>query len=215
MGKAPLKPANSRPPEPLIPAECDLRGLENMLVDLAVFTSDLFALSSGDEFKTALALWGASYGQIPAGSLPDNNQILGHLSRTGTAFRKHREMALRGWVKCRDGLLYHPVLAEKVLVAWIGRLRQRKGSGESNLRQHGVTYDSGEIDRQLTAAFVALERVAPRSKELIKWRRAQRSASRGALTPGTQAEAEAEAEAGSKSPFQERGEIIHLGGRRA
>lgn len=188
-----------------------------MLVDLVVFGSDLFALSTGEEFKAAFALWGASYSQSPAGSLPDNNRILGHLSRTGSAFTKHREMVLRGWIKCSDGNLYHPVLAEKVLVAWIGRLRQRKGSGESNLRQHGVLYDATAIDGQVAAAFAALERVAPRSKELLKWRRGQRTALRTARAVGAQAEAEAEAEGREEGPSQEqrlRGLVLVPGGAR-
>ena len=46
-------------PEPLTPAECDLRGMPYMPLDLVtLFDSDLYALSTGDEFKAALTLWG-------------------------------------------------------------------------------------------------------------------------------------------------------------
>jgi hypothetical protein len=38
--------------------------------------SDLFALSTGDEFKAALALWCKAWLQVPAASLPDDDRVL-------------------------------------------------------------------------------------------------------------------------------------------
>ncbi|WP_307139869.1 DUF1376 domain-containing protein [Pseudoroseomonas cervicalis] len=87
--------------------------------------SDLFALSTGDEFKAAVALWCKAFLQRPAGSLPDDDRILAHLSAAGARWAKVKEMALRGWVLCADGRLYHPVVAEKVVDAWQARLSQR------------------------------------------------------------------------------------------
>lgn len=114
-------------PEPLVPEECDLRGLPYMPLDtLALLESDLFALSSGDEFKAAVTLWCRSWNQVPAGSLPADERILASLSMTGPAWASVREIALRGWMKCSDGRLYHPVLAPKVQKAWAGRVAQRK-----------------------------------------------------------------------------------------
>ena len=43
-------------PEPLTPLEADLRGMPFMPLDVVRLTdSDLFALSTGEEFKAALA----------------------------------------------------------------------------------------------------------------------------------------------------------------
>jgi hypothetical protein len=96
-------------PEPLTPPECDLRGMPYMPVDLVrLFDSDLFLLSTGDEFKAAFCLWGKSFLQVPAGSVPDDDRILAGLTGTDKKWPKLRAMALRGWIKCSDGRLYHP-----------------------------------------------------------------------------------------------------------
>lgn len=113
-------------PVPMTPADCDLRGLPFMPLDVVrLIDSDLFALSSGDEFKAAVCLWCKSWLQVPAGSLPDDDRILAHLSGSGSRWLRLRPMALRGWVKCSDGRLYHSVIAIKACEAWKGRLAQR------------------------------------------------------------------------------------------
>lgn len=105
-------------PEPLVPAEVDLRGLDWMELDVVrLMDSDMFALSTGDEFKAAVALWCKSFHQKPGGSLPDNDKVLAELSRA-KSWKKVKAVALRGWFKCSDGRLYHKVVAEKALKAW-------------------------------------------------------------------------------------------------
>jgi hypothetical protein len=114
-------------PAPLTPADCDLRGLPFMPLDVVRLTdSDLFALATGDEFKAALTLWCKAWLQVPAASLPDDDRVLAHLTGTGPRWRKLKEMALHGWVKCSDGRLYHPVVAEKANEAWKHRQAQRE-----------------------------------------------------------------------------------------
>jgi hypothetical protein len=106
-------------PAPLVPAEVDLRGLPFMPLDVVrLLDSDLFALSNGDEFKAAVALWCKSWSQHPGGSLPDDDRVLAHLTSTGPRWRKVKAMAMRGWVLCSDGRWYHPVVAEKAVEAW-------------------------------------------------------------------------------------------------
>ncbi|MBS1082353.1 DUF1376 domain-containing protein [Gluconobacter kondonii] len=114
-------------PEPMTPAECDLRGLPFMQLDVVrLIDSDLFALSTGDEFKAAVALWCKSWLQVPAASLPDDDRVLAHLSAAGSRWKKVKSLALRGWIKCADGRLYHPTVAEKALHAWKARTAQRE-----------------------------------------------------------------------------------------
>lgn len=114
-------------PAPLTPADCDLRGLPFMPMDVVrILDSDLFALATGDEFKASLALWCKAWLQVPAASLPDDDRVLAHLSGAGTRWKKLKAMALRGWIKCNDGRLYHPVVAEKAAEAWKHRLAQRE-----------------------------------------------------------------------------------------
>lgn len=112
-------------PDPLTPSMSDLRGMPYMPLDLVrLFESDLYMLSSGEEFKAALTLWGRSFYQLPAGSLPDDDRLLAHLSGA-KRWPSVKKMALRGWIKCADGRLYHPTVAQKVADAWAARLARR------------------------------------------------------------------------------------------
>jgi uncharacterized protein DUF1376 len=114
-------------PPPLVSAECDLRGMPYMAVELVrLLDSDFYALSTGDEFKAAFTLWSKAFMQLPAGSLPADDRILAHLSGAGANWPNVKEMALHGWFKCSDGRLYHHTVSEKVLDAWRCRCEKRK-----------------------------------------------------------------------------------------
>lgn len=114
-------PDEQQRPEPLSSPECNLRGLEWMPLDVITLPdSDLALKSDGDAFKAAVMLWCKSWRQVPAGSLPNDDESLATLSQVKgglKAWRKVKEMALRGWVECADGRLYHPVLAAKAMEA--------------------------------------------------------------------------------------------------
>lgn len=113
-------------PAPMTPPQSDLRGLPFMPLDTCrLLDSDLFALSTGDGFKCAVALWCKAWQQVPAGSLPHNDRVLAHLSGAGGRWPTLRTVALHGWVVCSDGRLYHPVIAQKANQAWKARLAQR------------------------------------------------------------------------------------------
>lgn len=113
-------------PAPFTPPDCDLRGLPFMPLDVVrLVDSDLVALADGEAFKAAVILWCKSWLQLPAASLPDDDRVLAHLTGTGARWRKLKPMALHGFVKCSDGRLYHPVIAEKAREAWKHRLLQR------------------------------------------------------------------------------------------
>lgn len=145
-------------PEPLTPADCNLRGYRWMPLDVErVIDSDLFGISTGDEFKIAFRLWAKSWTQVPAASLPDDDRLLAHLaglSENMPKWKRVRAVALRGWIKCSDDRLYHPVIAEKALEA-MGkreehaehqeniqsrqqRLRERRKAMFEQLREHGI-----------------------------------------------------------------------------
>jgi hypothetical protein len=114
---------------PLVPENVDLRDFHYMPLDVVrLRDSSLAALSTGEQFRCAVLLWCASWHQLPAASLPDDDALLAQLAGFGRAvrdWRKVRDGALRGWIGCDDGRLYHPVVAEKALEAWSERLKQR------------------------------------------------------------------------------------------
>jgi hypothetical protein len=90
--------------------------------------SDLAAEGDPEGCWYAVLLWAAAWHQLPAGSLPDNDAVLARfcgLGRDLRTFRRHRGDALRGFVLCDDGRLYHPVIAEQVVAAWTKKLEQR------------------------------------------------------------------------------------------
>lgn len=102
-------------PEPPVPADTDLRQFAGFMLNVErLLASELWALSSGEEFKAALALWCRAWKQVPAGSLPNDERVLASFSGAGPRWKKVREVALRGFVKCSDGRLYHLVLCADV-----------------------------------------------------------------------------------------------------
>ncbi|MES2497106.1 MAG: DUF1376 domain-containing protein [Pseudomonadota bacterium] len=130
---------------PLTPADCDLRDFAFMPLDtVRLLDSDLFALATGDEFKAALTLWCKSWQQIPAGSLPSDDRVLAHLSGAGSRWKKVKDIALRGFVLCDDGRLYHPVVAEKANEAWSKKQSYRARSKKGNEKRWASQKDEQE-----------------------------------------------------------------------
>lgn len=113
----------------LVPADCDLQDFPFMPLHVArLRDSDLAAEEDPEACWYAVLLWAASWHQLPAASLPDSDTVLCKLIGLGRdlkTWRKHRAAALRGFVKCEDGRLYHPVVVEQALDAWKSKLEQR------------------------------------------------------------------------------------------
>lgn len=128
------------PPAPLTPLDCDLRDFAFMPLDVVrLRDSDLAVTAEADEFRCAVLLWCASWHQVPAASLPDDDKILAQYAGYGRVvkeWQKVRTGALRGWVKCADGRLYHPVVAEKASEAWLAKLRQRLKTECARIKKH-------------------------------------------------------------------------------
>ncbi len=150
-------------PPPLVPIDCDLRGLSYMPLDVVrLLDSDLFALSTGDECKAAICLWCKAWGQVPAGSIPNNERVLAKwVGVSLSEWRTISDMVLRGWVECSDGRLYHSVICEKALEAWVERLAHRRRSAQGNATRYGHTFDPAHFDAAVRAAAEALVRLNP------------------------------------------------------
>ena len=116
-------------PAPLVGPEVDLKDFAFLPLDVVrLRDSGLTAKASGEEFRAAVLLWCASWHQQPAASLPNDDEELANLCGYARAMRewmKVRKGALRGWVECSDGRLYHPTVAEKARDAWQSKLAQR------------------------------------------------------------------------------------------
>jgi hypothetical protein len=103
-------------PSPLVPADATTAGLDGFILNVdRLLASELFSTSSPEEFKAAVTLWCRAWQQTPPGSLPNSDKILRAFSGSGGRWVRVKDMALRGFVECSDGRLYHKVLCEDVM----------------------------------------------------------------------------------------------------
>lgn len=133
----------SNVPLPMTPADCNLQDFKFMPLDVARLRgSELASDETPEACWAALMLWCASWHEIPAGSIPDNNQwqakAAGYVARGKIAkeWADVREGAMRGYITCSDGRLYHPVVAEKANDAWVSKLKQRWKTECGRIKKH-------------------------------------------------------------------------------
>lgn len=108
---------------PPVPADLDLRDFEYLpLKVVRLLRSELIITGSDFEAKFGLMSWCLAWHEVPTGSLPNKNDVLadyfgfGRGSRNVQKWMRAREKgALRDWVLCSDGRLYHPVVCEVAL----------------------------------------------------------------------------------------------------
>lgn len=116
-----------------IPPNVDIRSFDDMPLNVrAVRDSDTLAEVSDEGFKAAFQLWCAAWHQIPASSVPNNDEKLARLAGYGRdvkRWKKVRDEALRGFFLCSDGRLYHLYMCDKAWEAW-GRSAAGKASAE-------------------------------------------------------------------------------------
>ena len=115
-------------PAPLVPAFVNLQDFEFMPLRVKrLIDSGFSAHTTAEEFRAGVLLWSQSWHEVPAGSLPDDDVDLAKAAGFGRVvaeWRKVRTGALRGFVKCSDGRLYHPVIAELAMRAWESKVVQ-------------------------------------------------------------------------------------------
>lgn len=125
-------------PTPLSPEDCDLRDFPFLPLDIArLFNSEFHARSNDTEWRAGVTLWLKSFHQVPAGSIPDDDVQLARLAELGRdtkTWKKIKGVALHGWIKCSDGRLYHPVVAEKAAEALAGKKTQRGRTAKGRLQ---------------------------------------------------------------------------------
>ncbi|MGH7462797.1 MAG: DUF1376 domain-containing protein, partial [Longimicrobiales bacterium] len=109
--------------------------------------SELASNETPEACWAALLLWSASWHQVPAASIPNDDmwiakhagyQLRGKIDKS---WKTVREGALRGWVECADGRLYHPVVAEKAIDAWQAKLEQRHRTECARIKKHNDRHE--------------------------------------------------------------------------
>jgi hypothetical protein len=154
----------------MTPADCDLRDFPFIPLDIQrLFSSEFHARSSDAEFRAGFTLWCKSFHQVPAGSLPDDDISLTRLSELGRdvkGWKKLREGALYGWIKCSDGRWYHPVVVEKALEAWNGKKAQRARTAKARvqalltrLSQAKDSFDAASIEASIQTLLESMSQL--------------------------------------------------------
>lgn len=155
-------------PDPLVPADVDLRDFAGMWLDTdRLLKSETWRMGTSDEKAAAMTLWLESWHEVPAGSLPSNDRFLAKLSQA-ERWNKSREHALRGWVLCSDNRLYHPVVAEKALEAWVEKLAAAISGAIGNAKRWNVEVDTTRMRQQFRDAVDRLSELDPQSRVLKK-----------------------------------------------
>lgn len=93
--------------------------------------SDISLNASDEVFRAAIMLAWASWHQIPAASLPNDDSLLIVIAGMGRKapmedWERIKSDVLKDWVLCSDNRYYHPRIAQRALAAWAGRTRYRK-----------------------------------------------------------------------------------------
>lgn len=165
--------------EPLVPADVDLRDFDFMPLHVTrLRDSELRTSETPAACWAAVLLWCTSWHQVPAGSLPDNDRYIaekaGYFAQGKVlgSWKSVRSGALRGFVKCSDGRLYHPVVAEKALEAWLAKLADRLSSGAGNAKRWGTEFDPAPIAAKMDDARRMLSALNPESRALSRKRTA-------------------------------------------
>lgn len=118
-------------PEPLTPADCDLQdqGWFPFYVD-KLRSSRWWRKASHLARSINVDLWAAAWKEVPAASLPDDDQELAQLAGYGRdveGWKAVREEVLAPWLRTSDGRLYHRTLSEAALDVF-----ERKQKREEN-----------------------------------------------------------------------------------
>ncbi len=148
-------------PAPLVAAEVNLQDFAFMPLDVArLRDSDLASDETPESCWAAVLLWCASWHQVPAASIPNNEAWLakqcGYASRgrIDATWKKIRPGAMRGWLLCSDDRFYHPVVAEKALEAWKSKLEQRYRTEKARVakhnQRHGLSLPVPDFDMWLS-----------------------------------------------------------------
>jgi hypothetical protein len=137
---------NDQAPDPLTTSEIDIRELDSFMLNTErLLASETWAVSTGDEFKAAIGLWCRAWKQMPAGSLPNDERMLAGFSGAGPKWKKVRDVALRGFVLCSDGRLYHAILCQDVRRAWEAKKGRKARTEAARAARHSsVTDDVAE-----------------------------------------------------------------------
>jgi hypothetical protein len=124
-------------PDPLVCPDVDLRDFSWMPIEIHRLRRSKAWLICKRKPELAfymINLWTACWHDTPAASLEDDDDVLADLAMCEPSkWAKVREQVMRGWIKCLDGRLYHPIVAELAANAWQQKQAQRQRTEAARL----------------------------------------------------------------------------------
>lgn len=126
-----MVPTDSPLPPPPVPADADLRDFPFLQLDVLSLRDSALALAAPELFRATLLLWCASWHQVPAASLPDDEHWLAHHCGAGADWPAVRDAVLAGFPLHADGRRYAPMVAAKAVKAWEAK-RDLRGRREAD-----------------------------------------------------------------------------------
>lgn len=139
-------------PAPLTSRDCDLRHFKGMTLEVERLRRSTAWRLSKRRPELAfymLNLWMASWHEVPCASLEDDDGALCDLAMCDPdVWPSVREDVLRGWVKCRDGRLYHHFVSDLARES-LGKSKKAKGAAKKRWGKAGekeARDDGGDAD---------------------------------------------------------------------
>lgn len=138
-------------PDPLTPPESDGKGLPFIKFDGQEFYSSSFyrkGLYHPRAMAAGLKLRWEAWQRRPMASLPDDDEELAIIADFGMdveSWRNVRDIALMEFVKCADGLLYHPGIAEQANEIWDTRKKEKERKAAYRARKKAEEKKQGTL----------------------------------------------------------------------
>lgn len=160
-------------PAPLTPADCDLTDFAGFMLEVGRLRQSkqwLIAKRKPEIGFYAMNLWMASWHKLPAASIEDDDDVLCDAAMCDPKkWARAKADVMRGWIKCADARLYHPIVATKALEAWLDKLSTRKSSDAGNCKKYGREFDAEPHDAAIATAVAALFALDPTSRKATKF----------------------------------------------
>jgi hypothetical protein len=145
-------------PDPPYPADVRARGWQFQLDVERIENSDTWLLAPKDMRPWLLLLWMKCWTQAPCGSLPASDELIAaRIDMEPRVFAANRDALLRGWYRCTDGRLYHPVITELVELMRDGRKKERDKKAAQRAAEKAAAAGSVPRDTQGTPEVVPPE----------------------------------------------------------
>src|ERR1700730_2940619 len=168
-------------PAPLVPSQRDFRFMPLECERLRRSKQWLVAKRRPEIGFYSINLWTASWHESPAGSMEDDDDVLADAAMCSPEkWEGVKADLMRGWVKCSDGRIYHPVVCKKAIEAWERKKKQRDRTAAAR-----GAYRARHSEKRVTERVT--ETIGPRVEADIR-RRVRELECRHRLTPSDRRE---------------------------